>query len=125
MSPPISTENASSIGDSPPVARGWSLVLFRPLEFGFFGQVSKWRLQFKEAEARLVELTGDKTGDVKKLVWGVGDEERFRGELDEKVGPTAPCHARLPFGRGRLWWMKSAYFRRFEHFDNNTTPHLC
>lgn len=48
-------------------------------------QVSKWRLQCKEAEARLAELTGDKGGDVKRLVWGVGDEERFRGELDEKV----------------------------------------
>lgn len=47
--------------------------------------MSKWRLQFKEAEARLAELTGDKSGDVKRLVWGMGDEERFRGELDEKV----------------------------------------
>lgn len=50
-------------------------------------QVSKWRLQFKEAEARLLELTGDKTGDMKRVVWGLADEERFRGELDEKVGP--------------------------------------
>lgn len=50
-------------------------------------QVSKWRLQFKEAEARLAEVTGDKTGDAKRLVWGVADEERFRGELDEKVRP--------------------------------------
>lgn len=49
-------------------------------------QVSKWRLQCKEAEARLAELTGDNSGDVRRLVWGVGDEERFRGELDEKVG---------------------------------------
>lgn len=49
-------------------------------------QVSKWRLQFKEAEARLAELAGDKGGDVKRLIWGVADEERFRGELDEKVG---------------------------------------
>lgn len=49
-------------------------------------QVSKWRLQFKEAEARLAELTGGQPGDVKNLVWGVGDEERFRGELDDKVG---------------------------------------
>lgn len=48
--------------------------------------MSRWRLQFKEAEARLAELTGDKSGDAKRLVWGVGDEERFRGELDEKVG---------------------------------------
>lgn len=48
--------------------------------------MSRWRLQFKEAEARLAELTGDKSGDAKTLVWGVGDEERFRGELDEKVG---------------------------------------
>lgn len=52
-------------------------------------QVSKWRLQFKEAEARLAELTGNATGDVKRLLWGIGDEERFRGELDEKVGPRA------------------------------------
>lgn len=50
--------------------------------------MSRWRLQFKEAEARLAELTGDKSGDAKRLVWGVGDEERFRGELDEKVGDT-------------------------------------
>eukprot|EP00903_Cladosiphon_okamuranus_P015003 g13882.t1 len=48
-------------------------------------EVSRWRLQTKEAEARLAELTGDKSGDAKRLVWGVGDEERFRGELDEKV----------------------------------------
>lgn len=51
--------------------------------------MSRWRLQFKEAEARLAELTGDKSGDTKRLVWGVGDEERFRGELDEKVGDLA------------------------------------
>lgn len=48
-------------------------------------QVSKWKVQCREAEERLAELTGDKTGDAKRLVWGVGDEERFRGELDEKV----------------------------------------
>ncbi|CAN0061430.1 unnamed protein product [Scytosiphon promiscuus] len=48
-------------------------------------EVSKWRLQFKEAEARLAELTGDKSGDGKRLVWGLADEERFRGELDGKV----------------------------------------
>ncbi|CAM9386775.1 unnamed protein product, partial [Sphacelaria rigidula] len=48
-------------------------------------EVSKWRLQFKEAEARLAELTGGAPGDVKSLVWGVADEERFRGELNEKV----------------------------------------
>lgn len=43
-----------------------------------------------------MELTGDKTGDVKRLVWGVGDEERFRGELDEKVRPPVhPCFALL------------------------------
>lgn len=54
-------------------------------DFFFLCQVSRWRLQFKEAEARLAELTGDKSGDAKRLVWGVGDEERFRGELDEKV----------------------------------------
>lgn len=42
-------------------------------------------MQCKEAEARLAELTGGNPGDVKSLVWGVGDEERFRGGLDEKV----------------------------------------
>lgn len=42
-------------------------------------------MQYREAEDRLAELTGDKSGDAKKLVWGVGDEDRFRGELDEKV----------------------------------------
>lgn len=51
----------------------------------FAAQVSKWRSQCKEAEARLVELTGGKPGDSKTLVWGLGDEERFRGELDETV----------------------------------------
>lgn len=48
-------------------------------------QVSKWRLQYREAEARLAELMGGKAGDAKTLVWGVNDEERFRGELDETV----------------------------------------
>lgn len=48
-------------------------------------QVSKWKVQSREAEERLAELTGDKSGDTKRLVWGVADEERFRGELDEKV----------------------------------------
>lgn len=47
--------------------------------------MTKWRLQCKEAEARLAELTGDKSGDAKRLVWGVADEERFRGDLDYKV----------------------------------------
>ena len=28
---------------------------------------------------------GDQTGDAKRLVWGVADEERFQGDLDEKV----------------------------------------
>lgn len=48
-------------------------------------QVSKWRLQCREAEARLAEVMGTKPGDSKTLVWGIGDEERFRGELDETV----------------------------------------
>ncbi|CAN0210254.1 unnamed protein product [Ascophyllum nodosum] len=52
---------------------------------GESSEVSKWRLQCKEAEARLVELMGDQTGDAKRLVWGVADEERFQGDLDEKV----------------------------------------
>ncbi|CAN0193041.1 unnamed protein product [Ectocarpus sp. 6 AP-2014] len=61
--------------------------LLKQLEGGVneSAEVSKWRLQCKEAEARLAELTGDNSGDVRRLVWGVGDEERFRGELDEKV----------------------------------------
>lgn len=47
--------------------------------------MTKWRLQCKEAEARLAELTGDQSGDAKRLVWGVADEERFRVDLDDKV----------------------------------------
>lgn len=63
-------------------------------------QVSKWRLQFKEAEARLAELTGDKSGDVKRIVWGMGDEERFRGELDEKVVHRTAVVSYLFFSNG-------------------------
>eukprot|EP00904_Undaria_pinnatifida_P004353 jgi/Undpi1/13919/HiC_scaffold_9.g03570.m1 len=61
--------------------------LLKQLEGGVneSAEVSKWRMQYREAEDRLAELTGDKSGDAKKLVWGVGDEDRFRGELDEKV----------------------------------------
>lgn len=32
-----------------------------------------------------MELTGDESGDTTKLLWGIGDEERFQGDLDEKV----------------------------------------
>lgn len=65
--------------------------------------MNRWRLQFKEAEARLAELTGDKSGDAKRLVWGVGDEERFRGELDEKVGDAAPRPGLIDGRRGLSW----------------------
>lgn len=71
-------------------------------------QVTKWRLQCKEAEARLAELTGDQSGDAKRLVWGVADEERFRGDLDEKVSLFSCVQV--------VWIVYSCYFPAIKTF---------